>query len=222
MTGALKRLHKRLVCRLVKAIQRYGRHTVEVLGGTYVVTPDVFNPKYFITSEFMAQNIRVGPQDAVLDVGTGSGIQAITAGRTARKVVAVDINPEAVRCARDNARRNGVEGKVQVLEGDLYSPLAPGDKFDVIIFTPPYFEGSLDAPIDHALYDPGKAVARRVLTEGRERLNPNGYLQMVYSSAAEPERVLQIATELGWRWTVLAEKKVIFETFTIYKLTVGD
>ena len=222
MFGALKKLHHFLVLRLVKTVQRYGPHTVEVMGGTYVVCEDVFNPKFYITSEFMAQHIRVGPQDAVLDVGTGSGIQAITAGSVARKVVAIDINPEAVRCARENVRRNNVEGSVQVLEGDLFAPLPPDARFDVILFTPPYFEGRLRKPIDHALYDPGKAVARRLLTEARERLNPDGYVQMVYSSAAEPGRVLQIATELGWRYSILAEKKVLFETFTIYKLTVGD
>jgi release factor glutamine methyltransferase len=221
MFGALKKLRQRLAAHAVKLVQRFGPHTVEVMGGTYVVCQDVFNPKYYLTSEFMARHIRVRPQDAVLDVGTGSGIQAITAGRVARKVVAVDINPQAVRCARENAARNGVQASVQVLEGDLFSPLPAGDRFDVILFTPPYFEGSLTRPIDHALYDPGKAVARRFLTGARERLAPGGYVQMVYSSAAEPERVLEIAKELGWRVSVLAEKKALFETFSIYKLSLG-
>lgn len=222
MFGALKKLRQRLASRAVKLVQRYGPHTVEVMGGTYIVCEDVFNPKFYLTSEFMAGHIRVRPEDAVLDVGTGSGIQAITAGRVARKVVAVDINPEAVRCARENVARNSVEGSVQVLEGDLFSPLPPGARFDVILFTPPYLEGRLTAPIDHALYDPGKAVARRFLTGARDHLTSNGYVQMVYSSAAEPERVLEIAKELGWLCSTIAERTALFETLSIYKLTMGE
>ena len=222
MFGALKKFRQRFGTCAVKLVQRYGPHTVEVLGGTYVVSEDVFNPKFYLTSEFMARHVRVRPQDEVLDVGTGSGIQAITAGRTARKVIAVDINPHAVRCARENVARNGVAASVQVLEGDLFSPLAAGDRFDVILFAPPYFDGGLERPIDHALNDPGKVVARRFLTEARGRLTPGGYVQMIYSTAADPERVLAMAKELGWQVSVLAEKKALFETFSIYKLTAAS
>ena len=222
MLRALKKLRQHLASCAVKLVQKYGPHTVRVMGGTYVVSEDVFNPKFYLTSEFMAGYVRVRPEDAVLDVGTGSGIQAVTAGRVARRVVAVDINPAAVRCARENVARNNVQGSVEVLEGDLFSPLPAGARFDVILFAPPYFEGRPTAPIDHALYDPGKAVARRFLTEARARLTANGYVQMVYSSAGEPERVLEMARELGWRCTTIAEKKALFETFSIYKLTFGE
>jgi release factor glutamine methyltransferase len=221
MAGTKASLGQRLASCAVKLVQRFGPHTVRVLGDTYVVCPEVFNPKFYLTSEFMARHIDVRAGDAVLDVGTGSGIQAITAGRTAQRVVAVDINPHAVRCARENVRRSGLEGRVEVLEGDLFSPLPPEARFDVILFTPPYFEGELRQAIDHALYDPGKALAGRFLAQARGRLSPGGYVQMVYSSLAAPERVLRVAAELSWRCSVVAEKKALFETFSIYRLVAG-
>jgi len=222
MPETIRRLSQLLASCAVKLVQRFGPHTVRVLGSTYVVSEQVFNPKFYITSEFMARNIRVEPTDAVLDVGTGSGIQAITAGRTARRVVAVDINPQAVRCARRNVRRNGLDGRVEVRHGDLFSPLQPRERFDVILFTPPYFEGRLRQPIDHALYDPDKGLAGKFLAGAAERLAPGGCVQMLYSSMAGPERVLRMAEEAGWRWSVMAEKRGRFETLTIYRLELAS
>ncbi len=211
-------LRQRLAVCAVRLVQRLGPHTVRVLGGTYVVTPAVFNPRFFITSKLMARSFQVRPEDAVLDMGTGSGVLAVTAGRTARRVVAVDVNPAAVRCARENVARNGLADRVEVLEGDLFAPLPTGELFDLILFTPPYFEGALRRPFDHALYDPGKVLARRFLEEADRWLSPGGRVLMVYSSLAEPGRVLRIAEEAGWRREVVARKRVFLETFTVHRL----
>jgi ribosomal protein L11 methyltransferase len=60
----------------------------------------------------VAQLGRVG---SVLDMGTGTGVLAIAAAKTAhRRVVARDIDPESVRVAMHNAKRNGVAGLVAV------------------------------------------------------------------------------------------------------------
>lgn len=207
---------------IMKMIQKYGSHKVQVLGKTYVVSKEVFNPKFYYTSEFMANHINVTPEDEVLDIGTGSGIQAITAGQVARKVVAIDINPEAVRCARENVKRNGLENTILVLRGNLFSPLTPGSMFDVILFTPPYMEGRPKTAFDHAIYDPKKSLAKRFFKEAKKYLKRNGYIQMVYSSMAEPESVLKIASDIGWEHSVITQKRVLFETFIIYKLTLSN
>ncbi len=203
---------------IIKAIQKLGPHKVRVSGKSYIISEGVFNPKFYITSTFMAQNIHTTPKDEVLDMGTGSGIQAIAAGQVARRVVATDINPEAVRCARENIRRNGLTHRISVLHGDLFSSIPAGSLFDIILFTPPYMEGRLKKDFDHALYDPGKSTVSRFFSEAKYYLKPDGYVQMVYSSVAEPEYVLAKANELGWRYGVIARKRVLFETFFIYKL----
>lgn len=62
----------------------------------------------------------VHPGDRVLDLGTGSGILAIaTAKLGASKVLALDTDPMAVEAARENCVRNGVQDRVQVIEGSL-------------------------------------------------------------------------------------------------------
>lgn len=61
---------------------------------------------------------------SLLDVGTGSGILALCAAKLgAENITAVDIDPDAVRVARENAERNGVSDKIDVREGDLIQGL---------------------------------------------------------------------------------------------------
>ncbi len=67
----------------------------------------------------------VQPGDRVIDIGCGSGILSIAAVRLgARAVLAVDIQEEAVRETRHNARRNGVEAAITVLQGSVPEVLA--------------------------------------------------------------------------------------------------
>ncbi len=204
----------------IRKIQKYGPHNVRVSGINYRISEDVFNPKYYYTSAFMAGHLEIAPGDEVLDIGTGSGIQAITAAEKAVKVVAVDINPAAVRFARENVRLNGLEDIVSVYEGDLFSPLCPEDRFDIIIFTPPYLEGTSKTDFDRALFDNNKELAWRFFSEAKNHLKPDGYIQMVYSSIAKPGEVLRISYESGWRYTLIARRKLLFEEFFIYRLTL--
>ncbi len=201
----------------VKMIQRFGPGTVTVAGKTYTTSGSVFNPRYSMTSEFMAAHIMVKPGEAVLDMGTGSGIQAITAAQTAKRVTAVDINPEAVRHARNNVERHGLSQIITLIHGDLFSPLNIKKGYDVILFTPPYLEGAVRTPLDHALYDPGKSLVKRFFTEAGRYLKAGGYVQMVYSSIAGCEQTLEIARDLGWHERPVAEKPLCFETIYIYR-----
>jgi ribosomal protein L11 methyltransferase len=74
---------------------------------------------------------RLQPGDAVLDLGTGSGILAIAAARLgAERVLALDTDPQAVKAARQNAAANGVAETVDVREGTL--PEGAGEeRFDL-------------------------------------------------------------------------------------------
>jgi release factor glutamine methyltransferase len=92
---------------------------VRVAGLRLQVLPEVFNPALHFTSGFLVETLRrpglVPTGGTVLDVGTGSGIAAIAAAQAgAGRVVAVDLNPAAVRCAAANVRRFGLTERVEV------------------------------------------------------------------------------------------------------------
>ena len=84
-------------------------------GFTLVVYPTVFHPKLFLTSEFFARFLAKANLEGkrVADVGTGSGILALAAARAGATVVALDINPKAVKAATDNACANGLGDRLR-------------------------------------------------------------------------------------------------------------
>jgi len=114
----------------------------QVDGVPILVLPDVFNPKLFRTGAVLGRYLSgINLQGAsVLDMGTGSGVGAVFAARRGARVVAVDINPEAVRCARINALLNRVEERVDVRRGDLFEPVS-GERFDLVLLNPPFYAG---------------------------------------------------------------------------------
>jgi len=75
-----------------------------------------------------------------LDVGTGSGVIAVTlaAEVPAARVVATDISSGALRVARGNAARHGVGNRVLPVCCGLLSALKCGVRFVVVVSNPPY------------------------------------------------------------------------------------
>ena len=111
-------------------------HEVEYLGLCLVVPPEVMpiaGMSHVLGNAVLEET---NPRDKVLDMGTGSGVNAILAASKGAEVVAVDINPHALVAARDNAARNGVGGLVEVRHSDVFSEVT--ETFDLIVFDPPY------------------------------------------------------------------------------------
>jgi release factor glutamine methyltransferase len=100
------------------------------------VCGDVYEPAE--DSFLFAEHLDIVEDQRVLDMGTGCGILGILAAKRAREVVAVDVNPYAVRCAKQNAQSNCVHGKMYFIQGDLFTSLNEEKKFDVILFNAPY------------------------------------------------------------------------------------
>ena len=203
---------------------RYGRLVLEwVNGRPLVVLPQVFNPGLFASGRLLAQEVErrtdlLAPSARVLDLGTGSGLCAIAAAARAQTVVASDINPQAVRCARINALLNQVEHKVDVRCGDLFAPLTPGERFDVVLFNPPYYRGQPRDPLDQAWRSPD--VLERFARHLPRVLNPGGYALVVLSSDGEQNAFLDAFRANGLGCQIVAGRDLLNETLTVYRVHV--
>src|SRR4029077_16086132 len=148
---------------------------IENIGGVpLLVAPGVLNPRLTRSGEFFASQLGSGlvaPGAEVLDMGTGSGVCAVFAARHAGHVVAVDINPAAVRCARINVIMNRLEDRIEVVQGDLFAPLA-GRRFDLVLFNPPFLRGMPRDDADRAWRSTD--VAERFAAGLRAHLKPGG------------------------------------------------
>lgn len=198
---------------------RHDRLVVEsVAGCSIVVLPQVFNPTLFQSSEFFIRSFNPGliPRGSVvLDMGTGSGLCAIVAAWWADRVTAIDINPEAVRCARINALLNHVDDRVEVIEGDLFAPV--GDRrFDVVLFNPPFFHGAPRSALDRAWRS--SDVVERFAAGLRRHLTPRGHALVILSTDGDTENFLNAFRANGFALESVAQRDVIVEVLTIYRI----
>ena len=131
------------------------------------------NPTTRLLQQFSVRT----PCQAMLDLGTGCGIQGILAAGYSRHVVATDLNPRAEQFVRFNAWLNGVEG-IECLTGDTFQPVE-GRTFDLILANPPFFV----TPTSGQMYCENSmdldGYCRRVVREAPLYLNEGGYFQAV-------------------------------------------
>jgi release factor glutamine methyltransferase len=184
--------------------ERAKRRPLQHLVGTqafwkheFLVTPDVLipRPETELVVEEALRALAGRKHPLVVDVGTGSGCIAlsIAAGQGDAEVHAIDISPEALAVARQNAARLGLEDRVRFHEGDLLAPLRQvGDArfaggIDVVASNPPYVDPADRASLapevrDHepplALFPPGDpcSIYRRLVLEAFAALRPGGAL----------------------------------------------
>jgi len=198
---------------------RYDAFRLErVEGVPILVTPSVFNPKVPRTGAFLAAHLdarQVRADAEVLDMGTGSGVCAIFAARHARRVVAVDINPAAVHCARNNALLNQLEHRIEVRHGDLFAPVA-GERFDLIVFNPPFLRGVPRDDRDRAWRS--SDVAERFAAGLRDHLKPSGSALVVLSTFGAARVFLQEFQRCGLTISVHAERRFVNERLAIFRL----
>jgi len=189
--------------------KRLGRVVIEQIDDAqFVVLPTVFNPNVFRTGAFMAETLATSPFAAppaegarvdakaplALDMGTGSGVGAVFAARRGYDVVAVDINPDAVRCARINSLLNGREEQIEVRCGDLFEPIN-GRLFDLVLFNPPFFRGDPKDSLDAAWR--GTDVIER-FAEGLPRVQkPGGRALILMSTDGEEQPMLRALRKAG-------------------------
>jgi HemK-related putative methylase len=189
-----------------------------VAGRPFVVLPTVFNPRLFRSGAYFAETL--GPLlvpvgSSVLDLGTGSGVLAVVVATWSDRVVAVDLNPEAVRCARINALLHRRDDRIDVRYGDLFQPIGD-ERFDVILFNPPYYRGSPASELDRAWRS--SDVVERFAGEVSDHLLPGGRALVVLSTDGEASSFLASFGRAGLSVAVVAERRHPNETFSIYAL----
>ncbi len=148
----------------------------------------------------------------ILDIGTGSGNIAIALAVQLKeaRITAVDLSPEALEVARRNARRHGVEERIEFVQGDLFPEPAAPEPFRAVVSNPPYVAASEFPRLmrDVRDFEPELALVDRKSGSGlgfyhaiapgvRKRLAPHGLLALEIgdSQAKAVERLLR---ESGW------------------------
>src|ERR1700690_1611618 len=118
------------------------------------------------------------PVRSVLDLGTGSGVQAFLAAAHSDRVWATDTSARALEFARFNAAFNGCEDKIELLEGDTFEPVR-GRTFDLVVSNPPFALTPSRRFAYRGRGVPLDGFARALIRNGASCLNEGGFCQIV-------------------------------------------
>ena len=162
-------------------------------GGMRILARDgVFSPDRQITwsTHFLLQQLPDVKGRDVLDIGCGTGIIAIECAlQEARRVVAADISGDAVRNTLLNVGINHVEGKVKVLQSDLFEKVE--GRFDYIFGNLPILEDVWE------LTESPVRILRYFLTGCRNFIKPGGKAYFTWASFGPVGEVVALLSDLG-------------------------
>lgn len=179
---------------------------IKVIGNVYEPAEDTF----LLISALKKLNLK---NKIILEIGTGSGIVALILAKKAKKVLAVDINPEAVRCAKENAARNKIKN-AEFRESDLFENIR--GKFDIIVFNPPYLPDephSRDIALDGG--KTGRRTIRRFIKSAPEFLKTGGKIFLLESSLSQYEKTLKYFRNARMRAEIIAKEKLGWEELVV-------
>ncbi|MEM2956340.1 MAG: methyltransferase [Candidatus Pacearchaeota archaeon] len=149
----------------------------------------------------------------VLDIGTGIGIQAVAATRNkaVKYVLAIDIDKEAINYCKRNIKNK----KILFMNSDLFSNV--NEKFDTIIFNPPYLPEDKDLE-DKEIYGGknGIEIIDRFFSEVKNYLNKKGNILLVFSSITGKKKVDEIIKKAGFKFKELGKQHIFFEDLFVY------
>ncbi|MDG2220109.1 MAG: methyltransferase [Rubripirellula sp.] len=150
----------------------------------------------------------------VLEIGTGTGLISILCLQNgAKSVIATDINSAAVACARYNAAILLPDQALDVRQvpasdPSAYSVLDPTQRFDLIISNPPWEDGTVAKPAEHAFYDPSFALMDSLLDGLPKRLNTGGRCLLAYGHVPAIRRLKIEAEKRGFEFKQLDEREL--------------
>ena len=178
---------------------------IESCEGVYEPAEDSF---------LLAGSVRCG--NRCLEIGCGTGIISIYCAMSGSMVEAVDINPLAVKCASENAKRNSVH--ITAKQSDLFSNIT--GRYDTIVFNPPYL------PVTDQLAGSeqwnggadGFLVTRRFLSELPRFLTDSGKAFMILSDLTDIGKLMNEFNNL--MFIEIGKETFDFESIYCYEIRV--
>jgi release factor glutamine methyltransferase len=142
------------------------------------VHENVFSPKHFFGWEIFTRNFPDFRDKSVLEIGAGTGVTSIYLAKNgAKKVLATDISPYAVKNIKSNIKLNGLTN-IEARQSDIYDKIKKSEKFDYIYWNMPFMPikrgYEYKNVLERGLFDPGYEITERFIKEARNYLNSGG------------------------------------------------
>ena len=183
----------------------------EFYGLALRVTPAVLIPRPETEHlvEAVLAHVAADAPVRIIDVGTGSGAIAIALAHHRPSAVfdALDLSPQALHIAVDNAGRHGVAERIRFRQSDLLAAVAGEQPADVIVANPPYVPAGEQLEPQVADWEPhtalfagpdGMDIYARLLPQALEALKPGGLLALELGAGQQPALTALFAADRAW------------------------
>lgn len=177
---------------LIRGVKEFWSLRLRAAPGVLIPRPDTE-----ALVEAVLEEIRERSSPAILEIGTGSGAISVAIALENRdaRIIATDIDQQALEAALFNARNLGVEASIDFLASDLFEALREGGRFDVICCNPPYIPSDVIPTLDPEInFEPrqaldggpdGLSVIRRLVLQAKHYLQDRGALIIEIGSEQE-------------------------------------
>jgi len=173
-------------------------------------------------SFLLEDQVKKFAKGSVLDMGTGSAIQALTAAkrRLVKDVTAVDVQKDVIEFCNQNIKKP----KITFLQSNLFDSLKKhkklkSKKYDTIIFNPPYLPDEpqlMDVTLDGG--KKGFEVVEKFIKQVWDYLKDDGVILLLISSLTNKPKVDEILTKNLFEFNILSKKHIFFEDLFVYKI----
>lgn len=168
----------------------FGSHKLWVAPGLYI--PGLGSSTQMVLANWPSTGLENLCGKRVLDMGCGTGaLSLFLLDQGAEHVVASDIDPPAVDCARFNLDNYARQGRAEVFQSDLFDVFqdqSPRPQFDLIVFNQPFHHPAAASPgKTFMLESVDGALFQRFLDEAGAWLTPAGQMLITFSSYSNPD-----------------------------------
>jgi HemK-related putative methylase len=167
-------------------------------------------------SYMLADIVKKYAHGKVLDIGTGSGIQGITALKKpeVQSVLFSDINPECIQHVKKQVK----DKHARFVVSNLFKDVDNKEMFDTIIFNPPYLpEDKYDKTIHNVGGKKGYEIIIRFLEQAKLHLKEDGIILLLFSSLSK-KRIIDKKLKKDYVYELLSEKSFFMERLYVYRI----
>ncbi len=189
--------------------------------------PQVYEPAE--DTFLLLDAVHVEKNDSVFEIGTGTGIIALSCAQKGAKVVCSDINPYAISLVEKNIMQNKdvLNGAIEARLGNLYNVLASDEQFDILLFNPPYLPTGLDERLDNGGWfdisvdggQTGLEITKVFLKGISKHLRPNGKGYFVFSTQSDKTILTRYIDTYRLHTKVISSLSFENETLEIHMIT---
>jgi release factor glutamine methyltransferase len=190
--------------------------------------PEVYDPAE--DTFLLLEALTFDNKKRMLELGTGCGLIGLVCAYKGLSVVCTDINPFAVELTQQNVERNKklLKACIEVRQGNLFSVVQKNERFDVIVFNPPYLPtkkqekigGWFDVATDGG--PDGLRITKRFIHGFKKFLSSDGRAYFIFSSLSNRSTLERYFEKETVSFEIVASRKFDGEELDVYCVAPTD